>query len=165
MAATCAEIVIITPAEAARAPEGCTYTATGMAEFKMPFAISLMARSNPPGVSRRMIRPSEPAFADASMLCRIYSAIGGVMAAWTVMVSKTGFFSSANNWPGIGTMRSNARIRIGILILFLVMDCPSQSLSCMVNRYETCCGSAFIIFWTSSHTCFFAPAFLRRYAG
>ena len=57
--------------------------------------MSRIARSRPPGVSRRMINPSAPLFAASSMLWTMYSAMGGVMAALIVITSKTGPFSAA----------------------------------------------------------------------
>ncbi len=53
IAATCAAMVMKTPAEAARAPVGATYTMTGISAFRMAWAMDRMERSRPPGVLRR----------------------------------------------------------------------------------------------------------------
>ena len=51
MAATSAAIVMTKPAEAARAPEGPTNTATGVRQFSILSTIWRMEVSRPPGVS------------------------------------------------------------------------------------------------------------------
>jgi hypothetical protein len=49
-------MVMKTPAEAARPPEGATKTMTGMAALVMSFTMSRMEVSRPPGVSSLIIR-------------------------------------------------------------------------------------------------------------
>jgi hypothetical protein len=51
MAATAAAIVINTPADAARAPDGLTQLITGTRAARMSLIISRMLVSSPPGVS------------------------------------------------------------------------------------------------------------------
>ena len=51
MAATSAAIVMMKPAEAARAPEGPTNTATGVRQLSMASTICRIEVSRPPGVS------------------------------------------------------------------------------------------------------------------
>jgi hypothetical protein len=67
MAATSAEMVMMKPAEAARAPEGPTKTAIGVLQFSMWSTICRMEVSSPPGVSRRMTRRGAPAASASSM--------------------------------------------------------------------------------------------------
>jgi len=50
MAATWAAMVRKTPAEAARAPVGATYTMMGISELRMLWTMERMERSSPPGV-------------------------------------------------------------------------------------------------------------------
>src|SRR2546425_2044120 len=54
IAATWAAIVMKTPAEAARAPVGATYTMTGTSALNMRWTIARIERSSPPGVSSWM---------------------------------------------------------------------------------------------------------------
>jgi hypothetical protein len=51
MAARWPAMVMKTPAEAARAPVGATYTMTGISALRMVCTIERMERSSPPGVS------------------------------------------------------------------------------------------------------------------
>jgi hypothetical protein len=53
IAAMSAEIVMMKPAEAARAPEGATKTAMGVRQLSMRSTICRMEVSRPPGVSIR----------------------------------------------------------------------------------------------------------------
>jgi hypothetical protein len=67
MAATSAATVMMKPAEAARAPEGPTKTATGVRQLSMRSTICRIEESSPPGVSRRRIRSGAPAASARSM--------------------------------------------------------------------------------------------------
>ena len=49
IAATCAAMVMNTPADAARAPVGATYTMTGTSAFSIRCTIARIDRSRPPG--------------------------------------------------------------------------------------------------------------------
>ncbi len=79
--ATSAAIVIITPAEAARAPRGATKTTIGTLLPRMSLMINRMDSARPPGVSNSIIRQAASSFSARSMLLFIYSAIPGLMAS------------------------------------------------------------------------------------
>src|SRR3972149_4866014 len=85
---------------------------TGIGAFRMLLAISRMARSSPPGVSRRMISPSAPPFADNSIFSSTYLAMGGVMTEFTVMTSKEGLLSPAKEAPAINKAAINMAVGI-----------------------------------------------------
>src|SRR3989304_7355170 len=95
---------------------------TGIGAFRMLLAISRMARSSPPGVSRRMISPSAPPFADNSIFSSMYLAMGGVIAEFTVMTSKEGLISPANEAPAkINKAAINMAVRI-FLLSFMILS-------------------------------------------
>ena len=60
MAATCPDIVMNTPAEAALAPEGETNTTIGISALTISWIMSRMAVSRPPGVSNSMMQATAP---------------------------------------------------------------------------------------------------------
>ncbi len=60
--------VINTPAEAALAPPGDTYTITGTSLAVILLTIDLMEVSSPPGVSSSMTRASAFSFSASSIL-------------------------------------------------------------------------------------------------
>ena len=79
MAATCAAIVMKTPAEAARAPVGATYTTTGTSAFMMLCTIERIERSRPPGVSSRTTSASARTARARSMAVSRRRTVTGVM--------------------------------------------------------------------------------------
>ncbi|SPD75805.1 hypothetical protein PITCH_A760015 [uncultured Desulfobacterium sp.] len=86
MAARCPATVIITPAEAAPAPLGDTYTITGTGELRISLTIVRMEDPSPPGVSRRITAMAAPVvFASASPLVT-YEAVAGLIAPSTSMI-------------------------------------------------------------------------------
>src|SRR3972149_6906316 len=98
---------------------------TGMGALRIPLAISRMAISNPPGVSRRMMSPWAPAFAEASIFCRIYCAAGGVMAELTVITSKNGVPAAGDATAGrMSKTTTDSPVRIHFL-LFRNLYMPS----------------------------------------
>ena len=80
MAAIFAAIVMKTPAEAARAPVGATYTMTGMGEPRMVCTIERIERSSPPGVLSWTIRACAPSFWARSSAIVSKRTVTGVMA-------------------------------------------------------------------------------------
>jgi len=64
-------------AEAARAPAGWTKTTTGTRDANMPFTISRMDRSSPPGVSSSITRASYPSSCARTTACVMNSAVHG----------------------------------------------------------------------------------------
>ena len=60
IAATWAEKVMIAPAEAARAPDGVTYTTTGTRALRNAWLISRIEESSPPGVSSSTRKAAVP---------------------------------------------------------------------------------------------------------
>jgi len=84
MAATWAAIVIRTPAEAARAPLGATYTMTGTGEFRMDCTMSRIAVSRPPGVSNCRMTHAAPLEAASFTPLSMYSLITGLIVLFTV---------------------------------------------------------------------------------
>ena len=83
MAATWAAIVMKVPAEAALAPPGATYTATGTDEEIIALMMMRMEVSSPPGVSNcRTINSAPRVFASAIPLT-MYSAVAGLMTPST----------------------------------------------------------------------------------
>lgn len=75
MAATLAATVMKTPADPARAPDGETYTTTGMGEASILVMMRRMAVSRPPGVFISMMRAAAPSLTEASMTRVMYCAI------------------------------------------------------------------------------------------
>ena len=65
------------PAEAALAPAGATYTATGTSDSRMLSTISRVESSNPPGVSNWITTSDAPSLPALSMPRAIWSAVSG----------------------------------------------------------------------------------------
>jgi len=83
MAARWAEKVMIAPAEAARAPEGVTYTTTGTRAFRKVWVISRIEASSPPGVSSSTSRAAWPSRSAMRTPSASYSATSGVIGPST----------------------------------------------------------------------------------
>ena len=98
MAAMWADMVMNVPAEAARAPPGATYTATGTLAPNIAFTISRVLVTRPPGVSRRMTRSCAPLLAASSMPNAMYSEVPGDMASATSSTRTGGVFCAAVAW-------------------------------------------------------------------
>ncbi len=94
IAATCAAMVMNTPAEAARAPVGDTYTMTGTGEARMLWTIERIDRSSPPGVFSSTTRAWAPSLWARSMAVVSRRTVTGVMAESISMVS-TGWAARA----------------------------------------------------------------------
>ena len=85
MAATSAQTAITNPAEAPRAPEGATNTATGVFARSIRSTICRIELSRPPGVSIRMITSGADAASARSMAWTTCAAL----TAWTTPSSST----------------------------------------------------------------------------
>ena len=81
MAATSAAMVIITPAEAARAPLGDTKTTTGTLLASMFWTIKRIDSANPPGVSSSMMMQAAPCSSAVLIPDFINSVVPGLMAS------------------------------------------------------------------------------------
>jgi hypothetical protein len=89
IAATCAAIVMNTPADAARAPVGATYTMTGISALRMVCTIDRMERSSPPGVSSWMMRACERSAWARSTAVAMRRTVTGVIAP-SISIRDTG---------------------------------------------------------------------------
>src|SRR5512132_2625121 len=90
IAATWAEKVMIAPAEAARAPEGVTYTTTGTRAFRNAWLISRIEESSPPGVSSSTRKAACPSRWAARTPPASWSATTGVIGPATRVTSTVG---------------------------------------------------------------------------
>ena len=99
-----------TPAEAARAPEGATYTMTGIRLERICLTISRVDCINPPGVSSWMITHDAPSASASTMAPARKSAVTGVMAASSMRTSNTSF--SPENGVGASWVGSRAAARM-----------------------------------------------------
>jgi hypothetical protein len=79
MAATWAAMVMKTPAEAARAPVGATYTTMGTAAPSWRWTIARIERSSPPGVSSWMTSAWLPSVSARSMAVPTRRRVIGVI--------------------------------------------------------------------------------------
>ena len=89
IAAMGAAIVMKTPAEAARAPVGATYTTTGTSELRISCTIDRMERSSPPGVSSWMTRATACSLRARSSALVTMRTVTGLITPSTV-TSATG---------------------------------------------------------------------------
>ena len=89
IAATCAAMVMNTPAEAARAPVGATYTTTGTSEARMLCTIERIDRSRPPGVLSWRISACAPSARARSIAEESSRAVIGLIAL-SISISETG---------------------------------------------------------------------------
>ncbi len=85
IAATSAAIVITNPAEAARAPEGPTKTATGVRQLSILSTICRIELSRPPGVSIRITTSGACCASARSIAWTTWAAL----TAWTTPSSST----------------------------------------------------------------------------
>ncbi|GBD28405.1 hypothetical protein HRbin31_00421 [bacterium HR31] len=109
MAATWAAYTTNTPAEAARAPGGATYTITGTGEPRIALVMSSVDFNRPPGVSSSTTRATAPA-AWASRIPRLmYMAEAGEITPSTRIRYTTGPCGAAKPRPDPRT-RSSRRI-------------------------------------------------------
>ena len=90
IAATWAEKVMIAPAEAARAPDGVTYTTTGTRAFRNAWLISRIEESSPPGVSSSTRKAACPSRWAARTPPASWSATTGVIGPATRVTSTVG---------------------------------------------------------------------------
>src|SRR5215470_1261004 len=124
MAATWAASVMNTPAEAARAPVGATYTMTGISEFKMVWAMERMERSSPPGVLSRTTRACACSARARSMAAVRSRAVTGVIAP-SMSTMATG--GAARTGAGPATAISRATAATSILLMPIPLSrgtCP-----------------------------------------
>src|SRR5918999_449956 len=87
MAATCAAIVMRAPAEAARAPDGATWTTTGTFAPRKDWIMSRMEASSPPGVSSSIRNAWWASSCARASPSRMWSAITGVITPSTSVTS------------------------------------------------------------------------------
>ncbi len=85
IAATSAATVMMKPAEAARAPDGPTNTATGVVQLSMLSTICRIELSRPPGVSMRTTSSGAFWASARSIACTTWAAL----TAWTTPSSST----------------------------------------------------------------------------
>jgi hypothetical protein len=85
IAATCAAIVMKTPAEPAPAPLGATYTITGIGAARRSFTTVRADVSRPPGVSSSISSAAAPSVFARSIASATYAATAGPIAPSTTM--------------------------------------------------------------------------------
>src|SRR5262245_26714705 len=108
MAATSATIVMRKPADAARAPEGPTNTATGVLQLSILAMSCRIEVSRPPGVSMRMMTSGAPSASARSMACTTWPAL---TACTTPSSSTTGISAAARAAAGDTTSAQTTRVR------------------------------------------------------
>ena len=103
MAATCPASVMKTPAEAARAPVGATYTTTGTSALRIRCAMLRIDFSSPPGVSRRMTRARAPSARARSMADSTSRTVTGLITPSMVRTSTRGALALTATAPARAT--------------------------------------------------------------
>lgn len=84
IAATSAARMRMNPAEAARAPDGATNTATGVLPATMRDTIARVESTRPPGVRKVRTTSAAPAWSARSSVVTMYSAETGWMMLSTM---------------------------------------------------------------------------------